>query len=329
MVKVPLRYIYKKKNYSGVGYATFEKELYEALRIYNGLEDLPKEIRQFILQHLVTDEIRIYGFENVTAYMNYKNLIKLLLIALMGAQKFKQGDIPICLNFLDLAAKIERRYEAVNDSLNNNSIEKIWGDPYPINHFLKAKTGLLLMKDASQRVLSIDFMDRMNIPQKIAHMEALTDVEQLRNYFHYSLRTLRKSPFYTEDYELELEKAFDNRLVEITDLMLDQTKKQIELTKDFKKIRSLVVDLMDRSLEIGFNDEQKHRLNDIYELRKDNLKREKLEEINQFLETINEDHDLKDYWDSIKWYLFDNRPYVGKEFESLVAQKFDQALKKR
>jgi hypothetical protein len=52
-----------------------------------------------------------------------------------------------------------------------------------------------------------------------------------------------------------------------------------------------------------------------------------LEEINQFLETINEDHDLKDYWDSIKWYLFDNRPYVGKEFESLVAQKFDQALK--
>ncbi len=327
MVKVPLKYIYKKKNYSGVGYATFEKELYEALRIYNGLEDLPKEIRQFILQHLVTDEIRIYGFENVTAYMNYKNSIKLLLIALMGAQKFNQGDMPICLNFLDLAAKIERRYEAVNDSLNNNSIEKIWDDPYPINHFFKAKTGLILTKDQSQRVLSIDFMDRMNIPQKIAHMEVLTDVEQLRNYFHYSLRTLRKSPFYTEDYEFELEKAFDNRLRELTDLMLDQTKKQIELTKDFKKIHSLVVDLMDRSLEIGFNDEQKHRLNDIYELRKDNLKREKLEEINQFLESINEAHDLKDYWDSIKWYLLDNRPYVGKEFESLVAQKFDQALK--
>jgi hypothetical protein len=327
MVKVPLKYIYKKKNYSGVGYATFEKELYEALRIYNGLEALPKDVRQFILQHLVTDEIRIFGFENVTAYMNYKNLIKLLLIALLGAQKFKQEDNPTCLNFLDLAAKIERRYEVVNDSLNNISIEKIWGDPYPINHFFKAKTGLLLTKDSSQRVLSIDFMDRMNIPQKIAHMEVLTDVEQLRNYFHYSLRTLRKIPFYTEDYELELEKAFDNRLKEITDLMLDQTKKQIELTKDFKKIHSLVEDLMDRSLEIGFNDEQKHRLNDIYELRKDNLKREKLEEINQFLGTINEVDDLKDYWDSIKWYLLDNRAYVGKEFESLVAQKFDEALK--
>ena len=327
MIKVPLKYIYKKKNYSGVGYATFEKELYEALRIYNGLQDLPQEIRQFILQHLVTDEIRIFGFENVTAYMNYENLIKILLISLLGAQRFSQGDTPICLNFLEMAEKIERRYEAVNDFLNNLTVEKIWGDPYPINHFFKAKTGLILMKEASQRVLSIDFVDRMNIPQKIAHMGEITDVDQLRNYYHYSLQSLRKSPFFTDDYEIDLERAFDNRLMEITGLMLDQTKKQMDLTKDFKKIHNLVVDLMDRSLEIGFTDEQKHRLNDIYELRKDTLKREKLEEITRFLETTTETHDLKDYWDSIKWYLLDNRPYIGKEFESLVAQKFDEAMK--
>ena len=80
-------------------------------------------------------------------------------------------------------------------------------------------------------------------------------------------------------------------------------------------------------MEIGFDDEQRHRLNDIYELRKDNLKREKLEEITRFLETTTEINDLKDYWDSIKWYLLDNRPYIGKEFESLVAQKFDEAMK--
>ena len=327
MVKVPLKYIYKKKHYSGVGYATFEKELYEALRIYNGLQELSQEIRQFILQHLVTDEIRIFGFENVTTYMNYENLIKILLTALLGAQRFKQEDTPVCLNFLDMAEKIERRYEAVNDFLNNLSIEKIWGDPYPINHFFKAKTGLILTKEFSQRVLSVDFVDRVNIPQKKAHMEAITDVDQLRNYYHYSLQSLRKSPFYTEDYEMELERAFDNRLREITDLMLDQTKRQMDLTKDFKKIHDLVVDLIDRSLEIGFDDEQRHRLNDIYELRKDNLKREKLEEITRFLETTTEINDLKDYWDSIKWYLLDNRPYIGKEFESLVARKFDEAMK--
>ena len=85
---------------------------------------------------------------------------------------------------------------------------------------------------------------------------------------------------------------------------------------------------MDRSLDIGFTDEQRHRLNDIYELRKDNLKREKLEEIDNFLETITEIHELKDYWDSIKWYLQRNRLYSGKEFENLIAKKFDQAMQR-
>ena len=106
-----------------------------------------------------------------------------------------------------------------------------------------------------------------------------------------------------------------------------QTKKQLELLKDFREIHGVVTDLMDRSWEKGFTEEQRHRLNDIYELRKDKLKREKLGEVDHFLETIHEPHELKDYWDSIKWYLLDNRQYLGKEFESLIAKKFDEAMK--
>ena len=158
-------------------------------------------------------------------------------------------------------------------------------------------------KDEYQKVLSIDFIDKINISQKISYMETITDVEQLKNYFHYSLRSLRKSPFYTDDYELKLERAFDKRLIEITDLILDQTKKQMELLKDFREIHHLYTDLMERSLEIGFTEDQKHRLNDLYELRKDNLKREKLEEINDLIEKIHDTNELKDYWDGTKWYL--------------------------
>ena len=325
IAKVPLGFIYKKKNYYGIGYATFEKELFEALRIYNDLKRLPEIVRHFILQHLVTDEVRIFGFENVNAYLNYENLIKLLLIALLGSQKFKKDPRPIHLDFLGMAESIERRYEAVNDILNNISIEKIWGSRYQLNHFFKAKTGLVLRKDEPQRVLSIDFIDRINISQKISYMEGITDAEPLKNYFHYSLQSLRKSPFYTDDYELQLEKAFYKRLIEVADLMLDQAKRQMELLKDFGEIHDLYTDLMNRSLEIGFTDDQRHRLSDLYEFRKDQLKREKLEEINGMLEIINDIHELKDYWDSSKWYLMDNRQFLGKEFETLVARKFDEA----
>ena len=326
IVKVPLKYIYKKKNYYGIGYATFEKELFETLRIYNNLQRLPEIVRHFILQHLSTDEVRIFGFENVSAYLNYENMIKLLLIALLGSQRFKRTHRPIGLDFLGMAEKIEKRYEAVNDLLNNLSVEKIWGNKYQLNHFFKARTGLFLKKDEHHRVLSIDFMDRINISQKISYMETITDVEQLKNYFHYSLRSLRKSPFYTDDYELKLEMAFDNRLREITDLILDQTKKQMDLLKDLRDINKLVTDLMERSLDIGFTDDQKHRLNDLRELREDDLKRKRLTEIDGLLETINDIHELKDYWESIKGYLLNNRPFLGKEFENLIAKKFDAAM---
>jgi hypothetical protein len=325
LVKVPLKFIYKKRSYYGIGYSSFERELFEAHRIYNGLQMLPELVRHFILERLVTDEVRIFGFENVGVYLNYENLIKLLLIALLGSQKFKRDQKPVCLNFLDMTEEIDKRYEAVNDALSNISVEKLWDNTYQLNHFFKAKTGLVMKKDTSQRVLSIDFVDKINISQKISYMGTITDVEQLKNYFHHSLRSLRKSPFHTEDYELQLEEAYDKRLVEITDLMLDQVKQQMALLNELKEIQGLFSDLMDRALEIGFTDDQRNGLSDLYEVRKDQIRREKLDEINALIETINDTHELKDYWDSIKWYLMNNRPFLGKEFENLISKKFDEA----
>jgi len=34
MLEVPLKYIHKKREFHNVGYATFEREVYEAFRIY-------------------------------------------------------------------------------------------------------------------------------------------------------------------------------------------------------------------------------------------------------------------------------------------------------
>ena len=326
MAKVPLKYIYRKKNFSGVGYATFERELFEALRIYNGLHLLPEAARHFIFDHLVADEVRITGFKPVSSYLSYVNLIKLLLIGMQASQRFKRGGEPVYLSFLEMAEKIEKRYEAINDVLNGIAIEKIWENPYQMTSLFKAKTGVVLEKHDFHRVVNIDFVDRVNIPQKISRMKAIYDVEQLKNYFHYSLRSLRANPFYTDDYELELEKAFDMRLVEITDQMLDQAKRQMELGKDFGEIHKIYQDLMEQSLDIGFTDDQRHRLSDLYELCKDNLKREKLAEMGELLDALGDIHELSDYWDSIKWYLLNNRPYLGKEFENLIAKKFDEAM---
>ena len=65
---------------------------------------------------------------------------------------------------------------------------------------------------------------------------ATNDVEQLKNYYHTSLQSLRKYPFYTDDYEDQLEAFFEKRLTEITDMILILTKKQMDLVHDFKEV---------------------------------------------------------------------------------------------
>jgi hypothetical protein len=325
-VKIPLPYIYRKRRYYGIGYATFEKELFEALRLYNSLNQLPEAARHFLLQWLVTDEVRIFGLENVSIFLSYENQIKMLLISLLAAEAMKSAGLPVGLDYLAMAADIHKRYEAVNAFLNSISVQKIWEERNRRSPFFEARTGIVFRKMEALNVLSIHFEDPLDISQRLSTMRSIPEEEQLKNYFHYTLRSLRETPFYTEDYELELERAFERRLREITDLMIEQVNEQIRQSKEFREVHRLVFDLMEKSLDIGFTEEQKHRLNDLYEMRKENLKKERLDEISAFLEGTRTVHELRAYWESTKSYLSTHRSFLGKEYETLVAKRFDETM---
>ncbi len=323
---VPLQYIYQERKYASVGYATFEKDLFEALRIYNYIKKLPEAVRHFVLKQLGEDNIRLYGFENVSLYLSYDNLMKLLLLSLLGAKRFKADDRrPACLSYLTMLKDIRRRYEAVNDALSRISLEDIWYNRKKLDHLFNAKTGIILEMDEEKKVLSIHFKDEIDMSRRISLMDNIEDIDQLKSYFHYTLQFLRKSSYYTDDYEVLLEKAYEKRFSANIDIILDQVKKRMMHANDFREVNAIYTDLMGRSLEIGFREDQVHRLNDLYELRNDNLKRAKLEEINSLIEKISDLHELREYWNSTKWYLFNNRQFLGKEFETLVAKNFDLA----
>jgi hypothetical protein len=84
--------------------------------------------------------------------------------------------------------------------------------------------------------------------------------------------------------------------------------------------------MMDRALEMGLTEEQKHRLMDLLEVRKDQVRREKLDETTRTLARIQELQELRDYWEEVKGYLIRNRPYLGGEFGNLVAKRFDETM---
>ena len=328
ILKVPLKFIYAKRHLSSIGYATYEKELFEALRLYNSLQNLGEPVRHFILDLLIKDQVRIYGYEKISGYLNYENQIKLLLIGLLAAKKLNPHGSPITIDFLPMDEDIPSRYEAVNDFLNGLPIERIWGQGRQISQFFKARTGILMRSQWNQKVLSVSFKDHIHFDEKVEHINTINDVEELKNYFHYSLQSLRQSPFHTEDYEVHLEKAYEERLRQIAELILIQTKKQMALIDTFDVLHRLITDLESRSLELGFTAEQTHRLKDLYELRKDVLKRDKLREIEKTLDAALDRHELNDYWNSTKWFLLHNRIFLGKDFEFIVARKFDEAFKR-
>jgi hypothetical protein len=327
MLEIPLKYVYKKRKFSSTGYASFEKEVFEALRVYHTLEALEEPVRHFVLECLVGDTVRISGYEKVGAYLSYENLIKLLLIGLLGLERVKHEGGPVYLSYLRMSEKIDKRYEVVNDHLNQWTAQCIWESPALMDQMFEAGSGLALQVNGAPNALSIEFHDPADVTEKIRHMEGIRHPEQLKTYFHFSLHSLRKSHFFTEDYEIELEKAFERRLLEITEMILDQTRTQMDLIQDFPNLHHLFTDLIERAWEIGFSEEQQHRLGDLYELRKDRLKREKILEIDGMLKNIRELSELRDYWGSIKWYLQANRPYFGKEFENLIARKFDALMR--
>ena len=324
MLKVPMDFVYNKRKFSSIGYATFEKEAFEALRIYNALRKLPEDIRHFIFSQLVEDTVRIFGYEKTANYLSYDNLIKLLLVGLRATKRLGSNGGPVSLNFLGISKNIEKRYEALNHYLNGLSLERLWGNSYPMKHFLKAKTGLILKKDDFPNVISFDFRDRMNVSQKIAYMDTINTVDQLKNYFHRSLRAMRRYPFFTDDYERSLEKAFEKRHSEITEMILVQAKEQMNLMEDFGELHNWVKGLFEQSLDIGLSEDQKARLSDLYEMRKDVLKRRKLSEIDANLATLHNVNALRNYWEDLKGYLQANRKFFGKEFEILIAKRFDE-----
>jgi len=329
MVNVPVQFIYKKKSYYGVSCGTFEKDLSESLHIYNVMQDLPDDIRSFMLERLSGDKIRIYGFENVGIHLNYESMIKLLLIAFLGSRKFAAGATPLHLDFLNMAENIDKRFEAINDTLGNISVKELWDSRNTLNQFFNAKTGIILKKDEAHSVLTVGFTDIVNIRSKTDHMDKITDLDQLRAYYIYGMESLKKTTFFTGDYQAMMEEAYNKRLKEIIDLVIHNAKEQMDSLKNPREIDHLYANLINRSLSlaIDFSEDQKHRLNDLYELKKDDVREEKLKEINGMIEAIHDRKELRSLWEKTRTYLLNNRQFLGKEFETIIAKRFDAAAR--
>ena len=259
--------------------------------------------------------------------MGYENQIKLLLLCLISAETFDLSRSPVSINFLDMCQIIDKRYEAINNYLNGLSIEKIWGyreDPYSL---FSEKEGIFFVKEEFPNILTVRFKEELNIQEKIALIKEIKEMERLRNYYEKLLDELNSYPFYSDDYKITLKEAFEKRAKELFEEIVTKAKEKMDQAKDFHQLYLALKDIIKRSESEQIPEEIKNRIIDVYELRRDTLKREKISEIDQRLAELKSLSELNSYWNNVKLYLKQNRQYIGREFELLIAKKFD--LKER
>ncbi len=323
LMDTSINLIYRQKGFLSIGYSTFEKEMFEAYRIYRTFQMLPEFIRHYILDWLVDDKVRIFGYEDVTNYMSYENQIKLLLLSLIAAETCDINKQAISINFLELCQLIDKRYEAINEYLNGLSIEEIWSYREEPSEMFSEKIGLFFKREEFPNVLTLKFKDRLDIQKKISLLKEIKEMDKLRDYYLQLISEIDAYPFYSDDYKDIIKDAFEKRSKELFEEIVIKAKEEMDKATDFHQLHLIFSNILKKAKSTQIPSEIKSRIADVYELKRDALKRAKIEEIDSVLSRIKNIVEFNKYWEKVKMYLRLNRRYIGREFELLVAKKFD------
>jgi len=78
--------------------------------------------------------------------------------------------------------------------------------------------------------------------------------------------------------------------------------------------------------ELQFSEEQRFLLKEIFEFHRSRTRDRYLDAIYRQINTFRSGEALIAYWNSLKYEFFSYRAYLGKEYESLIAQFIEQKL---
>ncbi|MBW1982138.1 MAG: hypothetical protein JRJ12_13055 [Deltaproteobacteria bacterium] len=322
---MPLNFIYHKKGLKTTGLRKFESELGLAVKVCQELAALGDDCRRGLLQKLSPgqDLLRIFGFEYLSGHLEVRAWLKLLIICLQAIDRYMKRP-PHVLNFQELNLTIDFRHQLLSEELNRLSLEKLLSDGRLVARLRSAKTGLILRCDTEQSVVTVLFKDRLGVDRVLARLAASRDAGSLKKLYHRELKKLRNIGYFTEDYQRMLSSTFHQRLQEIVALAINETSEKMEQQQDFVSLEKLFKKLLRLVEENGFSDEQAQLVRDMYEFHLDRLRNKRLEALYGKIDCCQSKADLFALWQESKAEFIRDRQYLGREFERLVTERFDE-----
>jgi hypothetical protein len=330
MLKMPVNFIYHKKKLKSVGPATFERQLEIALKLLDAVSSLESEVRYYLLyclDHLGAN-LRIYDFNPIPRFLGLEESLKLLLMALQAFHHhFGAGAKGGLISFRPMSRIIERRHGAIQSMLRDLPFPRHCFNDEPL-HLPSQEYGKLhIQVNDHTQAIRIGYEDAVRFDlMSRALMDAVSH-DELSGQFEKVTGDLRKMlPYDTRDLEEELQKVFEEQKKRINDGILKTFQERLNQVQSFSELSRIHEEIREKRLGVTFSEDQQFLLKEMFEFHRSRLRDRYLDSIYLKINTIRSREALTAYWNELKHELFSYRTYVGKEYESLIAQFIDDKL---
>lgn len=323
---VPVPFIYRQKGLRSQGITHFERDLYEGLRLYRGLLSLPEEYQGFVQNSLADPgrPVRLIGFAEAADRLTYPNQIRLLLLGLTAAAKLDLGlGGALTVSFLPLARVMETKFELVNEAFSQMDPAAILNRPRGVKGLVGARQGITLQTDPLARLVSIDIADLARIDRRIEAVRRASQPAKLKRIYHQELKKLKLTTYQTLDYQQRLEAAFNDNLARLGEAMMERARKNMAQEDDLDRLEALFQNAWEEGLELPLSQDRQQSLRDLFEMHVERLRAQLLEETTRRLARIASFGQLDELWGQMRHRLAAQRRHFGKDFDLLLAGRFD------
>lgn len=324
---VPVPFIYSLKGLRSMGATHFERDLYEGLRLFRGLQKLPQPQQHFFLRALSEPErpLLLRGFSRAVERLTYPNQARLLLLGLAGLREVRgRGAGASVVDFLPLARVVETRFEMVNEAISKLNPAKLPDHTGGVADFMGAGEGLSLRLEPGDRVLSITVIDPRRVESKIRALRQAEDSEKLKLLYHRELKRLKLTAYDTLDYQQRLEAAFNESLTRLGQAMLERVRREMSREENFAQLEALYFEAREEGMELPVSEAHLQTLGDLYELNLDRLREDLLAEVAEALSEAVDLERLDELWSAVKARLADQHRFFGAASLLALSRRFDQ-----
>ena len=332
LMKMPIAFIHYKKKLKSVGLATFETQLNEAVKIFQLVSMMHPDARYDLLYGLdhLGGSIRVHDFHILPEFLEIEASVKLLMLSLRMCQRYfgPEAENSLIL-FGPLSQKIEKVHSALLRDLRHLPFPECRGDrdgPSLSDHDQSSGCGHF-EPNLAEQAIRVDYRYTIPIDLMEQSLATIWGREVLHRRFHELVEELRrKLPFDARDFEDRLAKGFEAQQKKISDQALAALQEQLGVVGSFSAFHELEQTLEKQQGELQFSEEQRFLLKEIFEFHRSRTRDRYLDAIYQKIAAFRSGEALIAYWNSLKYELLSYRAYLGKEYESLIAQFIEQKL---